>query len=132
MKIVTPADVATAVQRFLRDRDYDARSRLPIDIPNGTVRVSRVGGDIQTVKSENATVLIELWESDQRKCFEEIRKIWSLFAAIPEDEQYELPGVVTYSVYPSMPVEYPDDGAPNQSRHQFTLRLHVEMDEIEI
>lgn len=133
MEIVAPADVATGVQRFLRDLGYDARADVPLDRGPGIIRVSRVAGrPHESRKGEQTSVLVEVWKEGQQSSFMLARELWARFAAISINDQSAIPGLLTYEAIPSMPVENPDVHAPRFSRHQFTVEMLVGFDKITI
>lgn len=128
MEIALPADVATGVQRFLRDKGFDARSDAPLDRKPGLVRVSRTGGSPTSPKTETAQVLIEVWDVSQQASFELARRVWAAFAIVSQDHQEAFPGLLCYKATPSIPLCYPDANAPNLERHQFTVSMVVRFD----
>ena len=130
--LYAPADVVTAVLRFLRGYGYDARASVPLDAPARTVHVSRVGGSPATPKTEHATVLIEAWHTNQKDSFLFARELWARFAVISQDDQDAFPGIVCYRAVPGLPVEYPDADRQRLVRHQFTVDMHVEFDTLTI
>ncbi|MCC5686435.1 hypothetical protein, partial [Klebsiella pneumoniae] len=59
------------------------------------------------------------------------RTLWGLIAAI--DTQDALPGLVTHHIEPAtMPLQFPDDLAPDMDRHQFEIEAHVRMEPMEV
>lgn len=128
-----PADVATAVQRFLRDKGFDAVADVPLDRRvAGTVRVSRTAGEPLNPRQERARVLIEVWEHGQRESFLLARRVWLAFANVARDEPGAFPGIYQYETIPGIPVEYPDPYAELLSRHQFEVQMLVRFDEEEV
>lgn len=127
-----PADVATAVQRFLRDKGFDAVADVPLDRVAGTVRVSRTAGEPLNPRQERARVLIEVWEHGQRESFLLARRVWLAFANVARDEPGAFPGIYQYETIPGIPVEYPDPYAELLSRHQFEVQMLVRFDEEEV
>lgn len=132
MEIYGPPDVVAGVLGFFRARGYDARTRVPVVREPGMVRVSRTGGQAANLYQDRPRVLVEVWESDQPKSFDLCRTLWGLIAAI-ESEDDLLPGVVTHHIEPaSMPMQFPDDLAPDMDRHQFEIEAHVRMEPMEV
>lgn len=129
--IYGPPDTVAGVIAFLRAHDVDARSRVPVTRAPGMVRVSRVGGQAENGYQDAPRILVECWEADQPTSFELCRSLWGLVAAI--ESQDALPGLVTHHIAPaSMPLQYPDDLAPDMDRHQFEIEAHVRMEPIEV
>lgn len=129
--VLGPPDVVASVIAFLRDRGFDARSRVPIKREPGMVRVQRVGGVPEGAYQDQPRVLIECWHSTQGDAFDLARSIWGLFAAA--DRTVDLPGLIVHKIGPStMPVQYPDDYAPDLDRHQFEIEAHVRMEKMEV
>lgn len=129
MSVFAPADIATGVQRFLRDRGYDARAEIPLDMAPGLVHVTKTGGQPVSAKQERALVVVSVWKDSQRESFYFARDIWALFAGVSRDDQDAFPGLVVYEAVPSMPVEYPDPDS-RLVRHQFTVSMTVGFDQI--
>lgn len=127
-----PADVATAVQRFLRGKGFDAVADVSLDRVAGTVRVSRTAGEPLNPRQERARVLIEVWEHGQRESFLLARRVWLAFANVARDEPGAFPGIYQYETIPGIPVEYPDPYAELLSRHQFEVQMLVRFDEEEV
>ncbi|QOR47582.1 hypothetical protein INS90_10105 [Trueperella pecoris] len=127
--IPVPADVATGVQRFLRDRGFNAMADVPLDRGAGLVRVSRVGGTIRNQRQEEAKVLVEVWENGQQASFLLARRVWKEFAKVSREDSGAFPGLYQYDTVPGVPVEYPDPYAEALSRHQFTVDMLVRFDE---
>lgn len=124
-----PADVATAVQRFLRGKGFNAVADVPLDRVAGTVRVSRTAGEPLNPRQEQARVLIEVWEHGQRESFLLARRVWLAFANVARDEPGAFPGIYQYETVPGIPVEFPDPYAELMSRHQFEVTMLVRFDE---
>ena len=95
------------------------------------IRVSRVGGVAENMYQDRPRVLVECWEDDQPSSFDLCRQLWGLIAAI--DDQDALPGLVTHHIEPAtMPLQFPDDLAPDMDRHQFEIEAHVRMEPMEV
>lgn len=131
MEIYAPPDVVAGVLAFFRARGVDARTRVPTTRAPGMVRVSRVGGVAENLYQDRPRVLVEVWEADQPASFDLCRSLWGLIAAI--DSQDALPGLVTHHIEPAtMPLQFPDDLAPDMDRHQFEIEAHVRMESMEV
>lgn len=131
MEIYGPPDVVAGVLAFFRARGVDARSRVPTERKPGMVRVSRVGGVAENAYQDRPRVLVECWDVDQPSSFDLCRALWGLIAAI--DSQDALPGLVTHHIEPAtMPLQFPDDLAPDLDRHQFEIEAHVRMEPMEV
>lgn len=127
MEIYGPPNVVAGVIAFYRERGVDARTRVPTKRAGGMVRVSRVGGEPESMYQDRPRVLVECWDDDQPKSFELCRALWAMIAGI--DGQDDLPGLVTHHIAPAtMPLQYPDDLAPDMDRHQFEIEAHVRME----
>ena len=126
MQIYGPPDVVAGVLAFFRARGVDARSRVPTQRESGMVRVSRVGGFAENGYQDRPRVLVEVWADSQPESFDLCRTLWGLIAAI--DTHDALPGLVTHHIEPAtMPLQFPDDLAPDMDRHQFEIEAHVRM-----
>ena len=131
MEIYGPPDVVASVVAFFRARGVDARSRVPTERESGMVRVSRVGGVAESMYQDRPRVLVEVWETTQPESFGLCRALWGMVAAI--DSQDALPGLVTHHIEPAtMPLQFPDDLAPDMDRHQFEIEAHVRMEPMEV
>ena len=131
MEIYGPPDVVAGVIGFLSARGVDARTRVPVQRVAGMVRVSRVGGEPENLYQDRPRILVEVWDVDQPSSFDRCRSIWGLIAAI--DSQDALPGLVTHHIAPAtMPLQFPDDNAPDMDRHQFEIEAHVRMEPMEV
>lgn len=129
--IYGPPDVVAGVLGFFRGRGYDARTRVPTVRAAGMIRVSRVGGVAENLYQDRPRILVEVWERDQPTSFDLCRDLWGLIAAI--DSQDALPGLVTHHIEPAtMPLQFPDDLAPDMDRHQFEIEAHVRMEPMEV
>lgn len=127
-----PADVAASLVAYLRARGFKAATRVPATRSPGMVRVTRTGGGPANPAQDEAHVLIEVWESSQGKAFDLARSIWALIAVIEDGDQGALPGLITYHVEPSFPVQLPDEQAPDLDRHQFTVTALVAFEEVNV
>lgn len=131
VKLYGPPDVVAGVVRFLSEHGVDARTRVPVKRVAGMVRVSRVGGVPENIYQDRPRILVEVWDVDQPASFDRCRAIWGLIAAI--DSQDALPGLVTHHIEPAtMPLQFPDDLAPDMDRHQFEIEAHVRMEPMEV
>lgn len=127
MLIYGPPNAVAGVIAFFRARGYDARTQVPNPRKAGMVRVSRVGGEAENQYQDRPRILVEYWDVDQAKSFEGARSLWGMIAAI--EDQDALPGLVTHDVRPAtMPLQFPDDLAPDMDRHQFEIDAHVRME----
>ena len=127
MEIYGPPDVVAGVLAFFRARGVDARSRVPTQRETGMVRVSRVGGVAENAYQDQPRVLVEVWADSQPESFDLCRALWGMIAAI--DTHDALPGLVTHHIEPAtMPLQFPDDLAPDMDRHQFEIEAHVRME----
>ena len=131
MEIFGPPDIVASVISFFRVHGVEARSRVPVKRVPGMVRVQRVGGMPESLYQDRPRVLVECWENDQPSSFDLCRTLWGLVAAI--DTQDALPGLVTHHIEPAtMPLQFPDDLAPDMDRHQFEIEAHVRMEPMEV
>ena len=131
MEIYGPPDVVAGVVAFYRARGFDARTRVPTTRGARMIRVSRVGGVAENMYQDRPRVLVEYWDDDQPSSFEGCRTLWGMIAAI--DTQDALPGLVTHHIEPAtMPLQFPDDLAPDMDRHQFEIEAHVRMEPMEV
>lgn len=131
VQIYGPPDVVAGVLAFYRARGFDARTRVPTGRGARMIRVSRVGGVAENLYQDRPRVLVECWEDDQPSSFDLCRQLWGLIAAI--DSQDALPGLVTHHIEPAtMPLQFPDDLAPDMDRHQFEIEAHVRMEPMEV
>ena len=127
MEIYGPPDVVAGVVAFFRGQGVDARTRVPAVRAPGMVRVSRVGGEAENLYQDRPRVLVEVWDVDQPESFTLCRSLWGMIAAI--DSHDALPGLVTHHIEPAtMPLQFPDDLAPDMDRHQFEIEAHVRME----
>lgn len=130
-EIYGPPDVVAGVIAFLRGHGVDARTRVPTRRAPGMVRVTRVGGLPENLYQDRPRVLVEVWDADQPESFAQCRRLWGLIAAI--DSQDALPGLVTHHIAPeTMPMQFPDDLAPDMDRHQFEIEAYVRMEPMEV
>lgn len=130
-EIFGPPDVVAGVVAFLRERGVAARTRVPVRREPGMVRVQRIGGQAANMYQDRPRVLVEVWDVDQPKSFTLCRSLWGMVAAI--DSQDALPGLVTHHIEPAtMPMQFPDDLAPDMDRHQFEIEAHVRMEPMEV
>lgn len=131
VQIYAPPDSVAGLVAFYRARDIDARTRVPTTRGPGMVRVSRVGGDPENLYQDRPRLLVECWHEDQAKAFDLCRLLWGMVAAI--DSQEALPGLVTHHIAPAtMPLQLPDELAPDLDRHQFEVEAHVRMEPMEV
>ena len=127
MEIYGPPDVVAGVLALFRARGVDARSRVPTERKSGMVRVSRVGGVAGNAYQDQPRVLVEVWADTQPESFDLCRTLWGLIAAI--DTHDALPCLVTHHIEPAtMPLQFPDDLAPDMDRHQFEIEAQVRME----
>ena len=127
MEIYGPPDVVAGVLAFFRARGVDARSRVPTERKPGMVRVSRVGAVAGNAYQDQPRVLVEVWADTQPESFDLCRALWGMIAAI--DTHDALPGLVTHHIEPAtMPLQFPDDLAPDMVRHQFEIEAPVRME----
>ena len=130
-EIYGPPDVVAGVIGFLRTHGVDARTRVPTQRAPGMVRVTRVGGEPKNLYQDRPRVLVEVWETDQPASFQACRSLWGLIAAI--ESQDALPGLVLHHIEPAtMPLQFPDDLAPDMDRHKFEIEAHVRMEPMEV
>lgn len=131
VEIYGPPDVVAGVLAFFRARGVDARTRVPTARGPGMVRVSRVGGVAENLYQDRPRVLVEVWHKTQPESFDLCRSLWGMVAAI--ETQDALPGLVTHHIEPAtMPLQFPDDLAPDMDRHQFEIEAHVRMEPMEV
>lgn len=131
MEIYGPPDVVAGVVAFFKARGVDARTRVPTKREARMVRVSRVGGQPENLYQDRPRILVECWEREQPQSFDLCRTLWGMIAAI--DTQDSLPGLVTHHIEPAtMPLQFPDDLAPDMDRHQFEIEAHVRMEPMEV
>lgn len=131
MEIYGPPDVVAGVVAFFKARGVDARTRVPTKREARMVRVSRVGGQPENLYQDRPRILVECWEREQPASFDLCRTLWGMIAAI--DDQDALPGLVTHHIAPAtMPLQFPDDLAPDMDRHQFEIEAHVRMEPMEV
>ena len=127
-----PPDVVAGVVGFFKARGFDARTRVPTTRSDGMVRVSRVGGVAENMYQDRPRVLVEVWAVDQPASFDLCRTLWGLIAAV-ESEHGLFPGVTVHHIEPAtMPLQFPDDLAPDMDRHQFEIEAHVRMEPMEV
>lgn len=130
-EIYGPPDVVAGVVAFFRARGLDARTRVPTTRTPGMIRVQRVGGQMVNLYQDRPRVLVEVWEKDQPASFASCRALWGLIGVI--DTQDALPGLVTHHIEPAtMPLQFPDDLAPDMDRHQFEIEAHVRMEPMDV
>lgn len=132
VEIYGPADVVAGVINFLRARQVQAASRVPLERRPGMVRVNRVGGQPVNAYQDEAIILIEVWEASHEDAFDLARTIWGMIAAVSVDDQDAFPGLVTYKAVPDMPVQLPDEYSPELDRHQLTVTMNVRMEPMEV
>lgn len=131
VELYGPPDVVAGVLGFYRARGIDARTRVPTVRESGMVRVSRVGGTAENLYQDRPRILVEVWADDQPASFDLCRRLWGLIAAIEHEDA--LPGLVTHHIEPAtMPLQFPDDLAPDMDRHQFEIEAHVRMEPMEV
>lgn len=127
MEIFAPPNVVAGVIAFYRARGVDARTRVPTERGAGMVRISRVGGEPENLYQDRPRVLVECWDDDQPQSFELCRVLWAMIAGV--DDQDALPGMITHRIAPAtMPLQFPDDLAPDMDRHQFEIEADVRME----
>src|SRR5690606_31261641 len=127
MEIYGPPDVVAGVVAFFQARGVDARTRVPVERAPGMVRVSRVGGQAENLYQDRPRILVESWHDTQPDSFDLSRSLWAMIAAV--ESQDALPGLVTHHIEPAtMPLQFPDDLAPDMDRHQFEIEAHVRME----
>lgn len=131
-EIYGPADVVAGVIGFLRARGINAASRVPRERVPGMVRVTRIGGQPRSMYQDDARVLLEVWHASHGEAFDLARSIWAMLAAVSEDDQAAFPGLVTYRAAPDIPVQHPDEYAPELDRHQMVLKMLVRMEPIKV
>lgn len=130
--IYGPADVVTAVNKYLRAKGFDAAVRLPLDRRAGTVRAVRVSGYPLNPRQESTQILLEVWGDSVKQSFMLARRLWVHFALIDREKQDEIDGLTVYSVEPSALIEFPDPDAPTLSRHQLTLSMVIGFEPIRL
>lgn len=131
MEIYGPPNTVAGLIGFYQAQGVDARSRVPTKRVPGMVRVSRIGGMPSNRFQDHARLLVEVWDEDQEKSFDECRRLWGLVAAI--EDQESLPGLVTHRIEPAtMPLQFEDDNAPELDRHQFEVNAYVAMEPMEV
>ena len=130
MEVYAPADVVTAVIGFLKSKGVNARDVVPRERPPGMVRVTRSGGQPISYTQDQAMILIEVWDKTTLKSWNTAIRLWALFAAI--EEQDTIPGLLTYKVIPTIPIQMPDEYAPELDRQQFTVEIINKMIPYEI
>ncbi|RTE50391.1 hypothetical protein [Actinobaculum sp. 352] len=131
-EIYGPADVVAGLVGFLRGHGINAATRVPLERAPGMVRVSRQGGGPVNELQDQAVMLVEVWAEDQPAAFDLARKIWGLVAAVSVNDQGAFPGLVTYRASPNIPVQYPDEYAPELDRHQLTVDMLVRFEPMEV
>lgn len=131
-QIYGPADVVAGMIQFLRGKGINARSKVPNDRAPGMVRVTRTGGSPKSFYEDDAQILIEVWDSSHEQSFDLARRIWGMIALVSEDDQEAFPGLVTYRAVPNIPIQYPDEHAPEMDRHQLTVQMLVRMEPLEV
>lgn len=127
-EIYGPADVTAGVIGFLRRQGIRASSKVPATRENGMVRVTRVGGQPRSFYEDEALILVEVWDQSHEASFDLARRIWGLVAQVSVDDQEAFPGLVVYKAVPDMPLQDPDEFAPDMDRHQLTINMHVRME----
>ncbi|MCT2056845.1 hypothetical protein M3D53_09445 [Dermabacter hominis] len=129
--IFVPPDIVASIITYLRAHGFDARSRVPLERAPGMVRVQRTGGEPENRYQDRPVILIESWDEDQPSSFDLSRRLWAMFAAL--DREADLPGVTVHRIGPAtMPIQFPDDYAPELDLHQFELEAHVRMEQMEV
>lgn len=126
-EIVGPADVVTPVVLFLKQLGFQAAAVAPESKPPKTVRVSRTGGGPVNEVQDVAEVLIEAWELDTNRGWDLAIDMWKAFAGISKDDQHALPGLTTFEVVPTVPLQHQDPFTEDLIRYQFTLSLRYRM-----
>lgn len=124
---VAPADVVTPVVLFLKEKGFAASAVAPESKPHGTVRVSRTGGGPVNEVQDVAEILIEAWELDTNRGWNLALGIWKAFALISKDDQDALPGLTTFEVVPTVPLQHQDPYTEGLIRYQFMLSLRYRM-----
>lgn len=127
-EVYGPADVVAGVIGFLRGHGIKASSKVPAVRENGMVRVTRVGGQPRSFYEDEALILVEVWHTSHEASFDLARHVWGLVASVSVDDQDAFPGLVVYKATPDMPLQDPDEFAPDMDRHQLTINMHVRME----
>lgn len=124
--VSVPLDAEAAVVGWLRGMGWNAATRVPkIRVP-GMVRVSRVGGElIKDRVRDEPRILIEGWEADQGKSWDQIIRLFGLFEYAGHYQA--IPDLGVAKCQPSPPVTFEDYDAPDLYRHQFTVEMLTQM-----
>lgn len=120
------ADVLEALTRF----GVEASTIVPGARGPGTVRVSRVGGELTAQQQrDRPLMLIEVWEETSPAAFDAALRAWSVFRIL-ENEGFLIPGVALHDVDLQVPRALDDELAPDLHRVQFTVEMTVPLTEI--
>ncbi|MEX3600488.1 hypothetical protein [Kocuria carniphila] len=120
------ADVLEALARF----GVWASTIVPGARGAGTVRVSRVGGDLTNQQQrDRPLMLIEVWEETSPAAFDAALRAWSVFRTL-ENEGFLIPGVALHNVDLQVPRALDDELAPDLCRVQFTVEMTIPLTEI--
>lgn len=121
-----PLDVEAGVVGWLRGMGWNASTRVPTKRLPGMIRVSRVGGQLlKDGVRDQPRVLIEGWGTNQGTSWDQIVRLFGLFAYAGKFQA--LPELGVTRCQPTPPVTLEDYDAPELYRHQFEVEMMTQM-----
>lgn len=130
--VMSPWDVEYLMVRFYRANGYPtAQSEMSEDRRAGALRVTRVGGDLENVGTQDvAQILTEVWDTDAVKSWDRAEALRVLTEAM--GQHGELMGVQVDDLETQIPRTLDDELAPELHRHQFLTTIRLETSETEV
>lgn len=125
-----PRDVEADIILELDNLNISASTLVPDDVEPGTVRISRIGGDlVYSDNQDKPLIVVEVWEANAPAAFDRAREVYAAFKVI-EWRGTIRGGLSVTGMDIQTPRALDDPNQPSLYHVQFTVQFVIELEQI--
>lgn len=130
ISVAVPRDVEADLILELDALNVSASTLVPDDVAPGTVRVSRIGGDlVYSDNKDNPLIVVEVWAENAPAAFDRAREVYAAFKVI-EWRGTIRSGISVTGMDIQTPRALDDPNQPKLYHVQFTVQFVIELEQI--